>query len=110
MLPNIRVNASRSRSQQASFQGLWHNEIVKENHLFDMKNMCGDITPAISPRMGRTLVRTITKPNGLFVKDGLCWVDGTDFYYNGSVKGTVADGEKVFGRLGPYVLIWPDRA
>lgn len=109
MLPNIRVNASRSKNQQASFQGLWHNEIVKENHLYDMKNMCGDLTPAISPRMGRTKVRTITKPNGLFVKDGLCWVDGTGFYYNGEVKGTVTDSEKVFGRLGAYVIIYPDK-
>ena len=109
MLPNMRVNASRSRSQQAAFQGLWHNEIVKDNHLYDMKNMCGDLTPAISPRMGRTKERTITKPNGLFVKDGLCWVDGTNFYYEGVVKGAVTDSEKVFGRLGAYVIIFPDK-
>lgn len=109
MLPELRYSVPRSRMQQNALNGLWHNEVVKENHLYDMKNMCGDIMPAICPRMGRTLVRTITKPNGLFVKDGLCWVDGTGFYYEGVKKGTVTDGEKVFGRLGAYVLIWPDK-
>ena len=109
MLPNMRVSSARSRSQQTAFNGLWHNEIVKENHLYDMQNMGGDIAPAIQPRMGRTKIRTITKPNGLFVKDGLCWVDGTGFYYEGEKKGDVTDGEKVFGRLGAYVLIWPDK-
>lgn len=109
MLPNMRVSSGRSRSQQSAFNGLWHNEIVKENHLYDMQNMCGDIAPAIQPRMGRTLVRTIEKPNGLFVKDGLCWVDGTGFYYEGVKKGDVADSEKVFGRLGAYVIIYPDK-
>lgn len=109
MLPNM-INADTlTRQTQVAFAGLDHNAAVRDGYLYDMKNLSGALYPVLSPRKGRTAVRVLTKPNGLFAREKLCFVDGTDFYYDGAVKGQVADGEKRFARLGPYVLIFPDK-
>lgn len=92
------------------FRGLDHNESVRDGYLYDMKNLTGDSYPVLRVRRGHTKVRTIEKPNGLFAREKLCWVDGTGFYYDGVRKGTVADSQKTFARLGSYVLIFPDKA
>ena len=109
MLPYIASRVARHKSHGAQFLGLDHNLVVQPGAFWDMKNLTGDFYPVLSPRRGRKLVRTIQKPNGLFVKEKLCWVDGTTFYYDGAAKGTVEDSEKRFARLGAYVLIWPDK-
>ena len=36
-------------------------------------------------------------------------MDGTDFYYNGFLVGTVEASEKQFVGMGAYLLIWPDK-
>jgi hypothetical protein len=74
-----------------------------------MTNLCGLCYPLISPRPKRRLPTTLTTPRGLFAKDKLVYVDGTDFYYDGTVKGTVADSDKVFAAIGPRIIIFPDK-
>ena len=73
-----------------------------------MKNMTCERLPVMAARKPRMRVRTLRSPGGLFAHDKLCWVDGNGFYYDGELKGTVAQGEKSFVRMGAYVLIWPD--
>lgn len=110
MLPSM-VQAERlSGQQQVSFAGYDHNAVVREGWLYDMKNLTGEWYPVLSPRRGRTRLRTLTRPNGLFSAGKLCWVDGTEFYFDGVRKGTVTDCKKRFARLGAWVLIWPDKA
>lgn len=109
MLPRMINTDSLTQRSQTAFAGLDHNPVVREGYLYDMVNLSGRQTPALSPRLGRRLVRTLAKPNGLFAKEKLCWVDGTGFYYDGEKKGTVADSQKTFARLGAYVLIFPDK-
>ena len=109
MLPNVSRHVSRQKHHIEQFYGLDHNPMVRTGAFWDMENLTGEFFPLLSPRRGRRLVRTFTRPNGLFVKDKLCWVDGTDFYYDGVKKGTVTDSSKRFGRLGTYLLIWPDK-
>ena len=67
--------------------------------LWDMKNLTSDLAPLLSARRPRYLVETLAKPNGLYAKDGLYWVDGTGFYSEGEKKGDVADGRKQFAAL-----------
>lgn len=110
MLPSMAQAKHLTKQQIVQFAGYDHNAVPKDGYLYDMKNLTGDLYPVLSPRKGRTLVRTLTKPNGLFAAGRLCWVDGTDFYYDGVKKGTVADGKKTFARLGAWVLIFPDKA
>ncbi|MEG1758483.1 MAG: hypothetical protein RR235_08530, partial [Oscillospiraceae bacterium] len=58
----------------------------------------------------RGLYKTLTKANGLAGRDVLMWVDGTEFFYNGVKKGDVWDSRKDFYFIGPYIVIWPDKA
>lgn len=94
--------------KQMRFAGLNHNEGAGDGELFRMKNLSSDWFPLLATRPKRYKVRKLTKPNGIFAWEKLCWVDGTDFYYNGTVKGTVADSEKSFAAIGGYIIIAPD--
>ncbi len=92
-----------------AFSGLNHNLRIKSNEFYAMRNMCGELLPVMSSRPKRRRLRTLLSPNGLFAHEKLCWVDGDSFYYDGQVKGTVANSPKQFVRMGAYVLIWPDK-
>lgn len=97
------------RDMISEFKGYNHNIVVSPNQFYDMGNMTADYYPVLSPRHIRGHLKTFTKPNGLFAKDHLCWVDGTSFCYQGEVIGTVTDTEKQFVSMGAYVLIFPDK-
>ena len=93
-----------------AFAGYNHNLKIRDNEFYDMQNITSALLPVVAERPRRALLRTLAKPNGLFAHEKLCWVDGTEFYYGGQVKGQVTDCEKQFVRMGAYVLIWPDKA
>lgn len=98
-----------AREMIGNFGGYNHNLRIEANEFFDMGNLCSDLHPLISPRKKRGRVRQFTKPNGLFSHNRLCWVDGTELFYDGNVVGTVADSPKQFVGMGAYILIWPDK-
>ena len=98
------------QAKQQKFAGLNHNEGAGDGELFHMKNLCSDWYPLLATRQKRRLYKTLTKPNGLFAWEKLCWVDGTDFYYDGTVKGTVTDSAKTFAAINGYIIIAPDMA
>ena len=100
---------TKQRDMISGFLGYNHNLRIRENELYDMRNMTSDALPVTGARARRGCVRQLGSPNGLFAHDKLCWVEGTSFYYDGAVKGTVTDTEKKFVRMGAYVLIWPDK-
>ena len=109
-LPSM-VNASGIRKyQQVRFGGYNHNLYAQDGELWDMENLTSDFFPLLAPRRPRYQVETLTKPNGLYAKDGLYWVDGTGFYAEGEKKGDVSDSKKVFSSLGAYIIILPDKA
>lgn len=93
-----------------NFGGIDEREVIQENAFADMQNMSSDMFPAIGPRGGRgKVIRKLEKPNGLIFNNGLAWVDGTDFYFDGTKAGTVTDGKKQMVSMGAYILIWPDK-
>lgn len=91
------------------FAGYDHRDIIADGSLYDMRNLSGDRYPIITQRQYRGLVRTLSKPNGLFALDGLCWVDGDALYYNGEQVGTVQDSPKQMVAMGAYIIIMPDK-
>ena len=110
MLPDM-VHADGIRKYgQTRFGGYDHRLAAGDGTLWDMKNLTSDLAPLLSARRPRYLVETLAKPNGLYAKDGLYWVDGTGFYSEGEKKGDVADGRKQFAALGAYIIILPDKA
>lgn len=105
------VNALRMQRKQAGvFMGLDTRDISAENSFTDMRNMCADYYPAISTRKSRgSVLRSLEKPHGLFWKNGLAYVDGDGFYFEGQRIGSVQDNDKQMVGMGAYIIIFPDK-
>lgn len=59
------------RSQIGSFAGLDKRIITQENAFADMENITSDFFPAAAVRNNRgTVIKTLTKPNGIFGRMG----------------------------------------
>lgn len=91
------------------FRGYNHNTHIADGECYDMQNLSSDLYPVMSPRKSRNTVASLSKINGLYDKNGLIYVNGADFYYNGEVKFQVADSPKQFASMGAYVIIFPDK-
>ncbi len=107
-LPSL-TQLSRSRSAVNAFGGYHHSVACAENEFYQAQNLSARNYPALSPRLPRKLIASISQPNGIYAKNGLLWVDGTNLYYNASLVGEVADSPKTFCGIGTKVLIWPDK-
>lgn len=94
---------------QCVFGGLDSRLSAADGAISAMENMSADHYPLLAPRPARYKLRTLAAPNGLGAGDALFWVDGTDFYYDGEVKGTVSDSPKRFTAMNRWVVIWPDK-
>ena len=100
---------SRTRSVLYQFGGYCHTRTCSDGQFYEMQNLSAREVPLLCPRRQRGKIRQFSSPNGVFGRDKLCWVDGTDFYYNGFRVGTVSNTEKQFVGMGAYLLIWPDK-
>lgn len=86
--------------------------VIDEGEFAELQNVSDRFYPAIATRQPRGVVsKAITKPNGLYYKNHLFYVDGTKCYYNDQlVSGlTVTDGEKKLVGMGAYICIFPDK-
>lgn len=93
---------------QVKFGGYMHTPGARDGDIYAMQNMTSDDYPLLGARGERYLLRTLERPNGIFYSDGLYWVDGTQFYADGAVKGTVSDSRKQFVAMGAYIILLPD--
>lgn len=108
-LPEMVYSDGISKLQQIQFGGYNHNYYAQDGELWDMENMSGRHYPLLCPREPRYVLRTMEKPNGLYARGGLFWVDGTELYKDGVKIGDVADSIKSFVSMGDYVIILPDK-
>lgn len=108
-LPSMKFADGIAKGKQIKFGGMNHSRGAGDGELWDMRNLTSDHYPLLASRAPRLKYRSFTEPGGLFSWDGLCWVDGTKFYFRGEEKGQVAAGEKTFASMGAYVLIFPDK-
>ena len=98
-----------STAQGNTFAGYNRQLFGTVNAFWDMRNMTGTDSPIIRTREKRRKVRTFAKCNGLFGREALGWVDGTELYYDGEKVGQVQDGKKQFVHMGAYTAIFPDK-
>ena len=98
-----------AREMVTTFRGLNRMPQAGPGEWADMRNLTGTQFPTLAPRVPRGMVRKLTKPNGIFARDALGWVDGEELYYGGELVGRVEDGPKRFVAMGAYVLVWPDK-
>lgn len=111
-LPQLYSNIPKNEQIIGAFAGLDEKLVMSEGEFSELKNVSDRFYPAISTREPRGEVSaTIEKPNGLYYKNHLFYVDGTKCYYNGEeVSGlTVTDGEKQLVGMGAYICIFPDK-
>lgn len=104
-------NIYTQRDIQSEFRGYNHRLYLDSSEFYDMGNMTSAYYPVLSPRNKRGYIMQLDKPNGIFPKTKLCYVNGTHFYYNGisNADWLVSDTEKQFVSMGGYVLIFPDK-
>lgn len=75
-----------------------------------MRNLSTDIYPGIATRRNRgTAEKTFTTPRGIFYKNGLFYIDGTQSYYEDVSKFTVTEGDKIIVGIGAYICVFPDK-
>lgn len=75
-----------------------------------MENCSGEDYPLLATRRPRGVYARPGSCTGLTAKDGLCWVDGSDFVVNGyPVSLGLTPGEKQLVSMGAYVVIFPDK-
>lgn len=97
------------KGKQTKFTGLNRGAGAGEGEICAMRNLTSDHYPLLATRERRRILTTLTKPNGLYAWEKLAWVDGTGFYYDGVLRGTVTDSRKHFAAINETILIFPDK-
>ena len=108
--PKLRTTKA-SREIVDNFKGYNHNLRIGSGEFYDMKNMTSDYYPVLSPRGKRGVYAKDGQYHCMIAKDGLCYVDGTQFYVNGNaVDGLVlTEAPKQLISMGAYVIIMPNK-
>lgn len=101
-------NIYTQRDIQSEFRGYNHRLVLDDSEFYDMKNLTSDFYPVLSPRNKRGNILTLSKPNGIYSKSKIAYVNGTQFYYNGisNPSWIVTDTEKQFVSMGGLLLIF----
>lgn len=103
-------NSACTKTSIGEFRGLNEHEITGDNEFSDMQNLTSDMYPGLTLRHKRgNRIFQFSKPNGLYWKNALFYVDGTDVYYNGAIVGSCADSKKKLVGMGAYICIFPDK-
>lgn len=111
-LPFLRAAVGKTQRTVGQWGGIDERLIINDSSLSKMKNMSTRFFPAIGTRLPRgASQRTIASPHGLYHKNGLFWVSGTQCYYNGNaISGmTVTNGDKQIVGMGAYICVFPDK-
>ena len=107
--PRLRV-PSASRQMTDTFGGYNHNLRIGDGEFCDMRNLSSDDYPLLSTRRQRGVYAKGEAPAGLIAKDSLCYVDGSDFVFNGEKYDMgLNDEPKQLISMGAYVIILPDK-
>lgn len=107
--PTISAAKSKSIQEILNFAGFNSTAQASESEFLNTKNLSARKYPRICERLPRTVQSTLTTPNALFASGKLCWVDGTQFYYDGTAKGTVVSGKKSMVDINGCIVIFPDK-
>lgn len=94
----------------SKFSGLDLRNAISEGAFAAMKNLSSRDYPLLSPRRRRTRVAQTGLLGGMAARDGLCYVNGTDFVINGAPYDLgLTEGEKQLVSMGAYTVIFPDK-
>lgn len=108
----VRAIGQKRERTVGQWGGLDERLIIDESSFSAMENMSTRFFPAIATREARGAAqRTIENPRGLYWKNHLFWISGTQCYYDGSaISGmTVTAGDKQVVGMGAYIIVFPDK-
>ena len=111
--PKLKVIPSRSLTVNA-FGGYNHNPHIGAGEFYDMKNLCSDCYPLLSPRQKRGFYRKPASPQGIIALEQVCYVDGSAFVIGDTrvemgLSVEEKDCPKQLTAMGAYVIILPDK-
>ena len=112
-LPTLPSKARDAQTMDV-FAGYNHNVRINENEFYDMRNLCSDQAPVLSPRKPRGLYIQGAEVHGMIAKDSLCYIDGSHFVINEyridlGLSTDPEDCPKQLISMGAYIIILPDR-
>lgn len=99
----------KNRRYLLEFGGIDLTEGAAEGKLSDSRGLCADYYPSLGPREGRRPEAKLQQGSAVFGWGKLCWVDGSDLFYDGKVVGQVTPGEKQFAAVNTKLCIFPDK-
>lgn len=104
-------NITKQKNIIGVFQGINETETAADSEFIKMTNLSSDEYPAASSRKPRgDSLKTIEKPNGMYYKNGMLYVDGTKLYYKEElITDGLEDSEKLLCGMGAYIVIYPDK-
>ena len=108
----VRNIGQKNQRTVGQWGGLDERLIIDESSFSAMKNMSTRFFPAVATRLPRGAAQqTIATPRGLYWKNHLFYISGTQCYYDGSaVSGmTVTAGDKQIVGMGAYICVFPDK-
>lgn len=111
-LPQARPSPKKieTGTETIGFRGLNRMPVLAQGELSAMTNLSSKYAPCLYPRDSRAKTNTLVSGTALSAANQkLCWVDGTDFVYDGIVKGTVITGSKSIIEYFGIILIFPDK-
>ena len=116
LYPTLREETT-DRQMVDVFSGYNHNLRIGDGEFYDMKNMTSSDYPVLSSRCarGKYTLGDPTKPVAMIEKDTLCFVDGKDFFCNGTritdldLEEETEERKKQLVSMGAYVIIMPDK-
>lgn len=92
------------------FSGYSTSYNAPDGALTAAQNMCADAYPSLTcAKPPRVMPDLLVSPTSVGADEKLFYVDGTDFVYDGIVRGKVSAGKKKLASLGDTVVVFPDR-
>ena len=111
-LPYLYSQPNKVTKTIGTFGGLNERPVTDESEFSDMKNVSDRLYPTLATRLPRGAVqKTLSDPHGVFWKNKLFYVNGTEAYYGGTkISGlTLANTDKTLVGMGAYIVIFPDK-
>ena len=108
-LPLIPCTSNKVTRQIVQFGTIRYDRNGLEGDFSETLNLSSDQFPALSQRKGRSVYKAYEKATALYARGKMIVVDGTDFIYDGEVKGQVSEGEKNITSVNSKIVIFPDK-
>lgn len=103
-------DVSNTEYGRLMFRGINKNELISDEELADGKNLDSELIPAICPRRPIEPIKKLTNPQFFkVINNKLCYIDGTNFYYDGEIRGEVTEGQKSVVDFNGNIVIFPDK-